>query len=46
MVDLAVHAPYILMGGQEWLNVDSEEEFIEAVRMTDVMRHADKAGGV
>lgn len=38
LADLAVHAPYILIGRQPWLDVDEEEDFAEAVRMTAVMR--------
>ena len=38
LADLAVRAPYILIGRQSWLDVDEEEDFAEAVRMTAVMR--------
>lgn len=38
LADLALHAPYILLGKQTWLEVDDEEEFAEAARMADVMR--------
>lgn len=38
--DLAIHAPYILIGGSEksWLDLDNAEEFAEAVKMTEIMR--------
>lgn len=38
LADLAVRAPYILIGRQPWLDVDDEEDFAEAVRMTAAMR--------
>lgn len=38
LADLAVHAPYVLLGRQPWLDVDDEEDFAEAVKMTAAMR--------
>lgn len=36
--ELAMLVPYLFMGEQSWLDVDNEEEFGEAVRMTNAMR--------
>ena len=44
LIDLAVHAPHILIGGQTWLDADEEEDFAEAVRMTAVMQTVNRAG--
>lgn len=38
MKQLALHAPYILMDSQEWLEEDNSEEFAEAERMVSIMR--------
>lgn len=46
LADLAMHAPYILIGKPPWLDIDDEEDFAEAVRMTAVMRAAGQEGEV
>ena len=38
LIDLAMHAPYIVLGRQEWFDVSCERDFIEIRDMVDVRR--------
>lgn len=38
LLELALRAPYILLGGQRWIDMDDENDFIQASRMVELMR--------
>ena len=38
LLELAFHAPYILLGGQNWIDLDDENDFAQAGRMVELMR--------
>lgn len=38
LIQLAVHAPYILLGAQPWFDMEDDEAFSEMISMVETMR--------
>ncbi len=43
MIELGIHAPYILLGSQAWLDENEEDDFDQAKKMVQIMRKCESA---
>lgn len=39
VIQLAVRAPYILLGAQPWIDMEDDEAYAEMITMVETMRH-------